>query len=134
MPSWSSAGWLGWSGWLWARDGPDGHKPQLQGWRVSAFFWLSLGGEARRLSQGVQRREAMRDFLRTQVLVFSCYLGGMLGAVLSVATVSRWALQRYQVEHPGEYVCGLFALPYLFLGFVLGAIVGGLLYGRARKR
>jgi hypothetical protein len=75
----------------------------------------------------------MRDFLRIQAIVFRCYLGGLAGAWVSVATLGRSALERYQGEHPGEYVCGLFAVPYLFLGFAVGAIAGELLYRWARR-
>src|SRR4051794_31255479 len=70
----------------------------------------------------------MRNFLRIQVQIFCCYLGGMAGAGLSVATFGRWALERYQAEHPGEYVCGMFPLPYILFGFVAGAVAGWLLY------
>jgi hypothetical protein len=70
----------------------------------------------------------MRRFLWIQALVFSCCLGGMLCGWLGVATFGRSAFERYQADHPGEYVCGLFALPYLFLGYVAGAVAGGLLF------
>jgi hypothetical protein len=66
----------------------------------------------------------MREFLRIQLFVFCCFLGGLAGAALSAATLGRWALEEYRAEHPGEYLCGLFALPYLFLGFLAGAAVG----------
>jgi hypothetical protein len=52
----------------------------------------------------------------------------MAGAWLSCATLGRWALECYRAEHPGEYVCGLFVLPYLALGFVPGAVAGWLLW------
>lgn len=75
----------------------------------------------------------MRDLLRIQAIVFCCLLGGWAGAALSAATLGNWALERYRVEHPGEYVCGLFALPYLFLGFAAGAAVGAVFALRIRK-
>jgi hypothetical protein len=71
---------------------------------------------------------AMRELLRIQALVFCCYLGGIAGAGLTGATLGRWALERYRAEHPGAYVCGLFSLPYLALGFVPGAVAGWLLW------
>src|SRR5260370_27320302 len=66
----------------------------------------------------------MRELLRIQAFVFCCFLGGLAGAALSLATLGRWGLERYRAEHPGEYVCGMFAHPYLFLGLLLGAVVG----------
>jgi hypothetical protein len=75
----------------------------------------------------------MRDFLRIQVFVFGCLLGGWAGAALSAVTLGNWALERSQAEHPREYVCGLFALPYLFLGFLVGAAVGAVLVWRVRR-
>ena len=75
----------------------------------------------------------MRDFLRIQALVFCCFLGGLAGSALSAATLGQWALERYQAEHPGEYVCGMFALPYLFLGFVPGAVVGAVAGWRVQR-
>ena len=76
----------------------------------------------------------MRDFLRVQAFVCCCLLGGWVGAALSLATLGRWALERYRAEHPGEYVCGMFPLPYLFLGFLPGAAVGALAGWRAQRR
>ncbi len=76
----------------------------------------------------------MREFLRLQAFVFCCFLGGQTGAALSLATLGRWALERYRTKHPGEYVCGLFALPYLFLGFLAGAIVGAWAGWRFQRR
>jgi len=70
----------------------------------------------------------MRDFLRIQALVFCCYLGGIAGAGLTGATLGRWALERCRAEHPGAYVCGMFPLPYLALGFVPGVAAGWLLW------
>jgi hypothetical protein len=78
--------------------------------------------------------QPMRDFLRIQAFVFCCLLGGWVGAALSVTTFGTWALERYQVEHPGEYVCGLFALPYLLLGFLPGAVIGGVVGWRVQRR
>jgi hypothetical protein len=75
----------------------------------------------------------MRSFLRIQAFVFCCFLGGLAGAALSAATLLRWALERYQAEHPGEYVCGLFTLPYLFLGFLIGAVVGAAAWWRVQR-
>jgi hypothetical protein len=75
----------------------------------------------------------MRDFLRIQALVFCCFLGGIAGSALSVATLGRWALERYRAEHPGEYYCGMFALPYMFLGFVPGAAVGAVAGWRVQR-
>jgi hypothetical protein len=76
----------------------------------------------------------MREFLRIQAFVLCCLLGGWAGAALSLATVGRWALDRYRAEHPGEYVCGLFALPYLFGGFLPGAGVGAAGWWQVRRR
>jgi hypothetical protein len=75
----------------------------------------------------------MRDLLRIQAFVFCCLLGGLAGAALSAATLGRWALERYRGEHPGEYVCGMFALLYLFLGFVPGAVVGAVAGWRVQR-
>jgi hypothetical protein len=75
----------------------------------------------------------MREFLRVQVFVFCCYLGGFAGSGLSVGTLGRWAAERYEAEHPGEYRCGMFAIPYLFLGFVPGAVVGAIAGWRAQR-
>ncbi len=75
----------------------------------------------------------MRDFLRVQAFVFFCFLGGLAGAALSAATLERWALERYQVDHPGEYVCGMFPLPYLLLGFLAGVVVGAVVGWRAQR-
>jgi hypothetical protein len=66
----------------------------------------------------------MREFLRIQVFVFCCLLGGLAGAASSAATLGSWAVEQYRAEHPGEYVCGMFAFLYLVLGFVPGAVVG----------
>jgi hypothetical protein len=76
----------------------------------------------------------MRDFLRVQAFVFCCFLGGLAGAALSAATVGTWALEQYRAEHPGEYVCGLFALPYLFLGLLAGAVPGAVVGWRVQRR
>jgi hypothetical protein len=75
----------------------------------------------------------MRDFLRVQTFVFCCFLGGMAGAALTAATLGRWALERHRAEHPGEYVCGMFPLPYLFLGLLAGAAVGAVAGWRAQR-
>jgi hypothetical protein len=66
----------------------------------------------------------MRDYLRIQLFVFSSFLGGWAGAVLSLVTLGQSALKQARAEHPGEYICGLFAFPYLVLGFVPGAVIG----------
>jgi hypothetical protein len=76
----------------------------------------------------------MRDFLRIQAFVFSCFLGGFAGAALSLATVGRWALERYRAEHPGEYACGMFPLPYFFGGFLAGACFGAVGWWQVRRR
>jgi len=76
----------------------------------------------------------MRDLLRIQAFAFCCYLGGLAGAGLSAATLGKWALERYRAEHPGEYVCGMFPLPYLFLGSLAGAAAGALVGWRAQRR
>ena len=75
----------------------------------------------------------MRDFLRVQAFVCCCLLGGWVGAALSLATLGRWALERYRAEHPGEYVCGMFPLPYVFLGFLPGAAAGAIPGWRAQR-
>jgi len=75
----------------------------------------------------------MRDFLRIQAWVMCCMFGGLVGAALVVATFGRWALERYQAEYPGEYVCGMFLQPYLVLGWLGGAVVGGAVGWRFRS-
>src|SRR5262249_17351738 len=75
----------------------------------------------------------MRDLLRIQAFVFCCFLGGLAGAALSAATLGRWALERYRAEHPGEYVCGVFPHPYLFLGLLAGAVVGAVAGWRVQR-
>jgi hypothetical protein len=75
----------------------------------------------------------MRDFLRIQLFVFCCLLGGWAGSFLSLATMGKWSLEQYRAAHPGEYVCGLFALPYMALGFVPGAVVGALVAWRIQR-
>jgi hypothetical protein len=75
----------------------------------------------------------MRDFLKIQAFVFCCSLGGMAGAWLSTATLGRWALERHRADHPGEYVCGMFMHPYLFLGLAAGAVAGSLLWWWGRR-
>jgi hypothetical protein len=75
----------------------------------------------------------MRELLRIQAFVLCCFLGGWGGAALSLATLGRWALEQYRADHPGEYVCGLFALPYLFLGFLAGAVVGAVAAWRVQR-
>jgi hypothetical protein len=68
----------------------------------------------------------MREFLRVHALVFACLVGAFGGAALSAATMARLALERFRAEYPGEYVCGTFVQPYLFLGLVGGAAVGAI--------
>src|SRR5258708_3078555 len=75
----------------------------------------------------------MRDLLRIQAFVFCCFLGGLAGAAVSVATLGRWAVERYRAEHPGEYVCGMFPQPYLFLGLLAGAGVGAVAWWQAQR-
>jgi hypothetical protein len=75
----------------------------------------------------------MREYLRIQAFVFCGWLGGLAGSWLSAGTLGRWALERYRGDHPGEYVCGLFALPYLFLGFVPGAVIGAVAWWRVQR-
>lgn len=75
----------------------------------------------------------MRELLRIQAFVLCCFLGGLAGAALSVATLGKSALEQYRTGHPGEYVCGLFLLPYLLLGFLAGAVVGAVAGWRARR-
>jgi hypothetical protein len=79
-------------------------------------------------------RKPMREFLRIQAFVFCCFLGGLAGAALSVATLGKWALEQYRADHPGEYVCGLFIIPYLFLGFLTGGAVGAVAGWRVQRR
>jgi hypothetical protein len=76
----------------------------------------------------------MRDFVRVQAFVCCCFLGGLVGMALSGGTLVRWALGRYRAEHPGEYVCGMFPLPYLFLGLLGGGAVGALAGWRVQRR
>jgi hypothetical protein len=57
----------------------------------------------------------------------------LAGAALSVATLGRWALERYRAEHPGEYACGMFFHPYLFLGLLAGAVVGAVAGWRVQR-
>jgi hypothetical protein len=74
----------------------------------------------------------MRDFLRIQALVLCWLVSASAGAALSVATLGSWAMERYRADHPGEYACGLFAVPYLFLGGVVGAVGGAIAWWRIR--
>jgi hypothetical protein len=67
----------------------------------------------------------MRQFLQIQAYVCGCWLGGLAGATLVLATVGRWALEDYQAKHPGTDACGMFPLPYVVLGVVPGAVAGG---------
>ena len=76
----------------------------------------------------------MRDYLRIQTFVFCCFLGGLAGAALSAGTLGKPALERFQAEHPGEYVCGMFPLPYLFLGLLPGAVVGAVVGWQVQRR
>jgi len=57
-----------------------------------------------------------------------CYLCGLEGAKLCLSTFGEWQRQRILAEHPGEYICGLFAMPYMFFGFLTGAVVGGVIW------
>ena len=75
----------------------------------------------------------MRDFLRIQLFVFCSFLGGLAGAALSLATLGQSGLEEYQAEHPGEYVCGMFAVLYLVLGLVPGAVVGAVAGWRVQR-
>jgi hypothetical protein len=76
----------------------------------------------------------MRELLRVQSVVFCITLGALAGAALSTATLGRWALERHRAEHPGEYVCGMFMHPYLFLGLLAGGAVGAAVGWRIQRR
>ena len=49
-------------------------------------------------------------------------------AFVFASTFGEWQRQRILAEHPGEYICGLFAMPYMFFGFLTGAVVGGVIW------
>ena len=50
-----------------------------------------------------------------------------MGAWLNFATFGAREAARIRAEHPGIFICGTSLLPYLFLGFLVGAFVTGVL-------
>src|SRR5262249_53211129 len=73
------------------------------------------------------------SFWRCLLLTYYLMLGGFAGSVLCLTTLGTWELQRLQTRYPGEYVCGMFALPYMVLGFVPGLVFTLVLWWRAKR-
>ena len=75
----------------------------------------------------------MRDFLRDVLVTNFVFACGFAGAAVCVATLGRWKEERFREEHPGVTVCGNGALPYIFIGFVLGAGLGYFAYWTGKR-
>ena len=75
----------------------------------------------------------MRDFLRGWLVTNCVFACGFAGAAVCLATLGRWKLERFREEHPGVTVCGNIALPYFFIGFVLGAGLGYFAFGKGQR-
>ena len=58
-------------------------------------------------------------------LVICCFFGGILGAWGNLATFGAWNAARLREQN--IIICGSFGVPYLFIGFYVGAFLTGML-------
>jgi tetratricopeptide (TPR) repeat protein len=61
----------------------------------------------------------------TAILVVVGFAVGLVAGSFVGSLISHYMVGVYQAQHPGEYVCGLFALPYMLYGAGCGGCLGG---------